>query len=441
MECTDPAALDRVVDAVSQAFDGCAGRVVIGYSGGLDSSVLLWAAARVVPLDRLLAVHINHNAQTASEEWEQHCRETTATMGVPFVALSVVLPDTGNFEAAARQARLKCFAALLADGDVLLLAQHRRDQAETALLRLIQGRGIYGMPASRRLAAGRILRPLLDLSYEDIEQCGLAVGLHHVEDPSNLTGAFDRSWIRQFLLPPLRSRWPLVEDHVVRVATVADQAEAAGRWLAAQLPHPLPFNRLPQDRPMQVELIRWWLESHGLHSVPRSTLAPWLAGLGSSDSGGSAGTSVLALSGGSLFGYRDCLFVQLAPQPLPEMLPVVAGEPIDLGHGVFFLGQAARPATVVGDGVPGDQIVKRWQIRFRCGRQVLVFAGRRRRVSTLLQGSVLPWERSRYPLLFCDDELVAIPGIAIADTFENLLVRWQPRVPVFMPEGDMSAVG
>jgi len=423
MECIDSTVPDRVVDAVRLAVAGISGRVLVGYSGGTDSSVLLWAAAQVVPLTRLLAVHINHNTQTASTEWEQHCRVTTAAMGVAFTGLSVVLPKTGNFEAAARRARLECFSDLLATGDVLLLAHHRRDQAETALLRLIQGRGVYGMPSGRPLAAGQILRPLLDISREDLELCCRAVRLQPVEDPSNLTGILDRSWIRQVLLPQMRARWPMVEDHLVRVARAAEGADAAGLWLASQLPHPLPFDRLPQDRLVWVDTVRWWLESLGLPGVPRSTLLPWLFDLQIAHD---ALTSTLAVPGGSLFSYRQRLYVQVTPQNLPDPEPRKAGQPIDLGHGVLRFEHGEDSADT--DGL-GDQ----WRIRFRRGSDVLTVAGRRRRVSTVLQAAVLPWERGRYPLLYCGEVLAAIPGLANSDRFGGLRVDWEPRVPMFIP--------
>lgn len=422
MEFIDPATPDRVVDAVRLALAGTSSRVLIGYSGGTDSTVLLWAATQVVPLTRLLAIHVNHNTQAASAEWEQHCRETTAAMGVAFTGLSIQLPKTGNFEAAARRARLECFSGLLATGDVLLLAHHRRDQAETAFLRLIQGRGVYGMPSGRRLAAGQILRPLLEISREDIELCCRAIGLQSVEDPSNLTGVLDRSWIRQVLLPQMRARWPMVEDNLVRVARTAEGMDSAGLWLASQLPHPLPFDRLPEDRIVWVDSVRWWLESLGLPGVPRATLLPWLVGLRFTNE---MQTSTLAVPGGSLFAYRQRLFVQATPQNLPDPGPQKAGQSIDLGHGVlrFEYGGEASHSDESGD---------QWQIRFRCGGDVLMVAGRRRRASTLLQASVLPWERSRYPLLYCGEELAAIPGLATSDRFGRLRVHWEPRVPMFI---------
>ncbi len=421
MECVDPADPDRVIDAVRFALQGASGRVLIGYSGGVDSSVLLWAATQVAPLARLLAVHINHNTQAASSEWEQQCRETTAAMGVPFAAMSVVLPKTGNFEATARRARLECFSGLLTTGDVLLLAHHRRDQAETALLRLIQGRGVYGIPSGRQLAAGQILRPLLEISREDIELCCRAVGLRPVEDPSNLTGVFDRSWIRQILLPQMRLRWPLVEDHIVRVARSAEQTESAGLWLASQLPHPLPFDRLPEERLVWVDTVRWWLASLGLPGVPRATLQPWLVGL---RVGNDVKTATLPVTGGSLFAFRKNLFVQLTPQRLPDDCPVKAGESIDLGHGVLHIEH--------GDGETSDEPSDHWRIRFRCGSDVLKVAGRSRRASTLLQAAVLPWERNRYPLLYRGEQLAAIPGLATSDAFGGLTVHWKPRVPMFI---------
>ena len=101
----------------------------------------------------------------------------------------------GNLEAAARRVRYQAFDELLGPGDLLLLGHHRDDQAETLLLRMLQGRGVAAMPGSRRLAGGAmILRPFLAVSRSEILTAAEDLGADFLNDPSNAEPALDRNF-------------------------------------------------------------------------------------------------------------------------------------------------------------------------------------------------------------------------------------------------------
>ena len=416
MESTDSTGTSRVLVAVRQAVESITGRIIVGFSGGLDSAVLLHAVARLVPPSRVLAAHVNHDAQPSAAAWEAHCRTQAASLNLPFVSCIVDLAGPGNFEARARAARYAWFAELLSADDVLLLGHHLRDQAETVLLRILQGRGVYGMPATRPLGRGHLCRPLLTVSRRDIDACAKEMSIVHVEDPTNHSALMDRSWIRRNLLPTLEARFPAFEADIERVTGASLAAETAGRFLAAELPHPLSVERLPEQPAARVEILRWWLGARGFGRVPRAVLVDWLDAIFPVAEGD---TSALAIADGRLILHRAALYVQATPLPLPAALDVLAGQPLDLGHGTVELDTQA----------PED----RFQIRFRTGHDAVCLGGRRVKAGKILQSAVLPWERDRYPLIYRNGELIALPALAVADGVTGLGIRWLPRVPVFLP--------
>lgn len=117
-----------------------------------------------------------------------------------------------------------------------MLAQHRDDQAETLLFRLMRGagvRGLAGMPVSRALGDGHLLRPLLDVARQDLEAYAREQGLDWVEDPSNQDTRLDRNYLRQIVLPALVSRWPRALGGMVRSAAHLAEGEALLGELAA----------------------------------------------------------------------------------------------------------------------------------------------------------------------------------------------------------------
>ncbi|MDQ2068328.1 tRNA lysidine(34) synthetase TilS [Natronospira bacteriovora] len=206
------------------------GRLLIAFSGGRDSSVLLHAIAHACPDRELLAIHVDHGLNPRSAQWARHCRDFAGKLGVAVRVESLTLEKGGgeNLEAMARQARYGVMAGMLAPGDTLLTAHHAGDQLETLLQRLMRGAGrmgLSGIRRSRSLGAGQLLRPMLDTEESEIQAWAEDHGLSWVEDPSNRDERFDRNFLRHRVLPLLRQRWPHAEAQAAR--TSAHLAEEA----------------------------------------------------------------------------------------------------------------------------------------------------------------------------------------------------------------------
>ena len=212
----------------------------VALSGGLDSTVLLHLLAQLRQthsLPALTAVHVHHGLQAAADAWPAHCQAVCDSLGVPLQVFHVQVRPGASLERAAREARYRAFEAVTQADEVLLTGQHRDDQAETLLFRLLRGAGVSGlssMPHDRTLGLGRMCRPLLDVSRAELEAYARSHGLNWVEDPSNTQTAFSRNYLRHEVIPALTKRWPQATASMARTAAHCAEAQGLLEELAQQ---------------------------------------------------------------------------------------------------------------------------------------------------------------------------------------------------------------
>lgn len=193
-------------------------QIVVGYSGGLDSSVLLHAVSQLELAADVLAVHVNHQLQSTSNEWESRCREHATQLGVPFYSERVEPSSESAVEESARRLRYEVFAKSLKPSGILLLGHHADDQIETVLFRLFRGaglRGLTGMPERRPFAGGTLLRPLIKKTKKQLAKIARQADLTSIEDPSNQYNEYDRNYIRNELAPLISRRFPAAPNNIL----------------------------------------------------------------------------------------------------------------------------------------------------------------------------------------------------------------------------------
>ncbi|WP_050749382.1 tRNA lysidine(34) synthetase TilS [Candidatus Regiella insecticola] len=219
-------------------------KLLVGFSGGLDSSVLLHLLTRLRTGQRpdliIRAIHIHHGINPQANDWVEHCQYQCQQWQVPLEIVPVQLNTRKNgIEAAARAARYHAFSTHLTDKEVLLTAQHQDDQCETFLLALKRGSGPTGLSAmasKMAFAQSQLLRPLLSCSRQNLMDYAQRHQIQWVEDESNQDRRFDRNFLRQEIIPLLNQRWPHFSQTVTRSASLcAEQEQLLDELLTATL--------------------------------------------------------------------------------------------------------------------------------------------------------------------------------------------------------------
>ena len=408
----------------------------VALSGGLDSTVLLHLLAGLAQreaLPPLSAIHIHHGLQAAADAWPAHCRELCAALSVPLQVEYVQVASGASLERAAREARYAAFAARLGIGELLLTAQHRDDQAETLLFRLLRGAGVQGLSAmsvSRALGAGQLVRPLLNCSRDELLAYAREHKLTWVEDPSNTDERFSRNYLRRQVLPALLSRWPQAATNMARSAAHLSEAaqlldELAQQDIsAAQVSTEFAWLRLPNlalpalrslSEPRQRNALRYWLRP--LTAMPDSE--HW-AGWQALRDAASDAAPIWKLAAGELHRSDERLWWLAGDwlcSPLPVNVAVQGNQPLIL---------PANGSVRIDGQLPAGN----WQLGYRQGGDQLLLPGRGHRdLKRLFNELRVPaFIRDRLPLLRLDNQVVAIANLSgmqgVADGSWQL--HWQP---------------
>lgn len=435
---------ERVAAAIAPVISPGA-HLALGLSGGMDSVALLSVLAGLAPgmAFSLRAVHVNHGISPNAARWAGFCAELCSRIEIP---LQVETVDIGPFrslglEGAARAARYGVFSRI--DADFLVLAQHRDDQAETLLLRLLRGAGLRGLAAMsplRSLAGtrARLMRPLLDVPRTEIEAYAASQGLAWVEDESNADTVRQRNFLRHEVLPALEGQFPAARAAIARAAANLGEARELLDAMAQS-----DLERCSDGETVDVtalqavsearakNVLRYWFDTQGIEPLSAARLAELLRQL--KDSREDAQTS-LASGKWKFHRYRDRLHVEPAALELqPEFSEVWNGEN---ALPLLALGGVLKFKPEEGRGLSVERLrAGRVTVRLRRGGERLQPDHRRprRTLKNLFQErGIPPWHRDRLPLLYCDEALVSVPGIGDACEFQaqpgeaGLIVTWEP---------------
>lgn len=403
---------------------------MVGYSGGLDSTVLLhWLARQThIRARGLRAIHVHHGLQAQASNWADHCRDACAALNIALSIAHVHLdPASGDgLEATARRARYAAFAQHLAPGDILALAHHRDDQAETFLLRALRASSIDGlaaMQAWRTHGQGWLWRPLLNVPRADLLAYAHARRLSWIEDPSNADTAMDRNFLRHHIMPLLRQRWPHSEAALARSADLAAQAattllaqansdlDAARHGAIVEKIEVMALRKLPPDR--RARVLRRWVAGLDLPPLPATGIAAIEHELLHARSDKHA---CFAWRDARIVRWRDGLY---AMRGTPDAF-AQDWQALWDGTDRLLLPNGASLEVIGADGFGQDL-----HVRARRGGERLVLPGRAHSHAlkhVLQERGIPPWERGALPLLFAEDgELLAAGDVIVSDRMQRWL--------------------
>ncbi len=423
-----------VIQSIKQTLEKLqqSSKVVVGFSGGVDSHVLLHALSTLKKeycLD-IMAVHIHHGLLKEADEWSVHCKQVCETLGIPYQVKKVNLKiNKGeSVEAVARQARYQAFKDLMEDDDVLVVAHHQDDQAETFLMQLLRGAGLKGlsaMPVFSKFGQGYILRPFLLLSRDDILAYAKDHQLKWIEDNSNHDMRFDRNFMRQKIMPLLLVRWPGLGKTISRATQhiaesndlLQDFAKQVIESVRGKSDGTLSIKKLKVlSQAEQKNILRYWFdeksflmpnEKHLQHIIQDVIYAK-------QDS-----KSCVSWRDAEVRRYQDDIYVM---KPIEQFdskacLKWDYQKPLQLPGELGLL----KSELILGRGIDADLLTAELEVRFRQGGESCRLPGRQgtHLLKKLFQEWQVPyWKRDRIPLLYHQSDLVAVVGFAVCESYQ-----------------------
>jgi tRNA(Ile)-lysidine synthase len=198
---------------------------LIAYSGGCDSTALLYFAKQVAKKNKIniRAIHVNHNLNKESKKWENHCKEFCKEINVELYIenVNIILKPGDSVEEKAREERYLSIYSQMGKKTLMMTAHHGDDQAETFLYQLFRGSGAKGlssMPRIKKIKKGFHFRRFLAFNKKTLEVYLAFKCLSYVEDLSNNNTDFSRNFIRKEILPNIKRKWPSCASTISRSA-------------------------------------------------------------------------------------------------------------------------------------------------------------------------------------------------------------------------------
>lgn len=415
--------LEAVLTELTKQFEFC-----VAYSGGLDSHVLLHALTALVkqhPNWRVRALHIHHGLQAHADNFVLHCQRVARDLNIPIQIekLNLTIKPGDSVEAVARQARYQMLYQALSDFENLLTAHTGDDQVETFLLQLMRGAGVKGlsaMPVKKISGSHVLLRPLLNFSRQDLLHYATAHQLSWIEDQTNNALRFNRNYLRHEVMPILKQRWPSLLTTVSRAAMHCHDASTLLDELADDILR-IPSETLsidlllPLSPAAQRNVLRRWIERLGYPLPTREQIEQIRHTVIAANE---KAIPLVHWAGADLRRYRRQLYLM---QPLAEHDPheILKWDlqqelvlPKDLGR--------LQVTPTFGKGLSPIIDVSQLTVRFRQGgERIRLHRGQRKELKHLMQAfAIPPWQRSRVPLIFLGEELIAIVGYAVSVDYE-----------------------
>jgi len=437
----------KLSSVIEENFPSVFPQIIIAYSGGLDSSVLLHAAYQLKKqneISNLSAAHVNHGLQQHADDWQNHCQQICEGYQLELKTKRLNLAEKNKrSEADARNGRFQFFEQLVDDGQLIMFAHHLDDQVETLLFRLFRGTGMHGMtgiPESRNLGSGRALRPLLKFSRQDLLDYAELHQLKWIEDPSNQQSDYRRNFIRNDVLSLIRSKWSSVSQSIAQFSNVAkQQVEILDEVAEKDLldlnisSESLCLNKLIDlSSARQNNLLHYWVRKI-------TNLSPSFGEIGEVFKQLDFSTGVIVdpekaikvkVSSGWIRSYNQRLYFCAKEEPSPISRTLVwqdLNQPLDLGNGVTIT--CLNSENDLSENKPSDKnlLVRKPKagevvsVRARVGGEVVHPSYREH--STELKKvyqelKIPPWKRKWLPHVYYNDELIGIPGVFVAKQFQ-----------------------
>lgn len=395
-------------------------KIYVGFSGGLDSTVLLHALLQQPLLkNKIYAIHVNHGLSKNANLWQLHCQDFCNQNSIKLFISTVSIQSLNNIEQQARIARYNEFVKVMETNDCLALAHHQNDQAETILLQILRGSGINGLAGiaqSKKLGNGMLIRPFLQHDRNTLEHYANKHNLTWVDDESNFNESFSRNYLRHKVMPLIQNKWPGFTKNFSTTAQNCQQAKLNLLDLAyidcpelKDKNNYLSLNVLKNLKKARLtNVLKVWLENNSLQ-VPAAKALEILINdfiLSKHDK-----QPVYKIHDKYIRRFNGNLYIvdqnnYAFKNKIWEKFP----HPLEIGNNYFL-----KVDKGAGLDVAHDSLV---EVRFRSHGEKIYWKKQTQELKKILQSFKIPtWKRDQIPLIYINNHLAQIGDFVISDKF------------------------
>jgi tRNA(Ile)-lysidine synthase len=405
--------------------------MTVALSGGIDSVLLLHLLHQLQKKHRfkLNAMHVHHGLSKNADKWVKFCEKLCMKLSVPLEVQYIQLPQKKLLGIEGEARRLRYEKLLQTKTDLIVLAHHEDDQAETFLLQLIRGAGVKGLSSMAHFdVTKKLWRPLLNTSKIDIENYAKQHKLKWIEDESNQNIDFDRNFVRSKVLPILKNRF----NHVIKVISRSSSHLAEAQHLLDDLAkldlksylksnnykyklQVKTLSKLSLSRAKNV--LRYWLELNDQLMPSKDLLDELLRQVLHAKK--DAELKIQISKEFEIRRYKDEIYIVKKNQNKLKNYEIFWK-----GESVILLPNGSKLIfkKVKGRGINLKFLDnQKLNIRNRQGGEFFKPDLKRptKKIKQLLQESDLPsWERENLPLIFVGDELASVPNFGVDVKFQ-----------------------
>ena len=406
--------------------------MTVALSGGIDSVVLLHLLHHLQKKHHftLNAMHVHHGLSQNADKWVKFCEKLCVKLSVPLDVEYIQLPQKKSLGIEGEARRLRYEKLLKTKTDLIVLAHHADDQAETFLLQLIRGAGVKGLSSMAHFdVTKKLWRPLLNQPKSDIENYAKQHKLKWIEDESNFNVDFDRNFIRSKVLPILKNRF----SHIIKVISRSSTHLAEAQHLLDDLAkidlknylksdnykyklQVKTLNKLPFVRAKNV--LRYWLEINDQLMPSKDLLEELLRQVLTAKK--DATLKIEISKDHEIRRYKDEIYIVQKNQNEQKKYEIIwDGESkINLPNGSKLTFKKVK-----GRGILLSKLKnKKLMITNRQGKQSLKLDSNRptKTLKNLFQEAhIPPWIRVNSPLIFIGQDLAFVPYLGMASNMRS----------------------
>lgn len=391
---------------------------------------------------KVRAIYVDHQLQSMSAAWGDFVFQTCQQLQVPCSVVPVHVAE-GNLENQARTARYQAFATHLKANEILVLAHHQQDQAETLMLRLLSGAGVQGLSAMSVLDQREnmtLWRPMLELSREQICQWAAQSNVQNIQDPTNADPDYDRAWCREILWPVLQQRFPKMQQALTRTSILMQDADAILQEVLQDDLLTCGNSRLLNleallnlSKPRQRQLLSVWMQGEAVYRPNFAMVERVLKEVIAAKPDAQA---ALHWNGHYFVRYQQQIFRLTAQEYLAEQL-----HPIPLQQSVLWhqqeevvLASGTYRITPQKQGLAASLLGRELTLSARIGGEKIHLLGRVGSwplKKAIQQAQIFPWLRHTIQILSIDNVMLGVftpNGFWFAQSEYIEAEGWQPKL-------------